>query len=83
MLGSDYRWFLLTPLIRGALLFVVVAGLCLTGLLWSAGVTATARESGEPIVATEAAAPDRRADWPRTVLRLWFLAPSLLPIRDR
>lgn len=82
MLGSDYRWLQLTPLYRGALLFVAVAGLSLTGLLWSASGT-TSRESIEPPVAAETAATHPRSEWPLTLLRVWFLAPSLLPLRDR
>lgn len=82
MLGTEYRWFVLHPLIRGAALSVALAGLCLAALFFAA-VPADTPEPANATVASETSVRDQRAAWPRTVLRLWFLAPQLLPPYDR
>jgi hypothetical protein len=84
MLGTGYRWLLLNPLLRGSLLSLAVAGFCLSCLLV---VPLASPTSCAPVIAAAASKPaatvDKPAEWPRTVLRLWFLVPHLLPVQDR
>lgn len=82
MFGSEFRWLPLSPLVRGGLLTLVVAALCLSGLLASRPPLASP-EPAAIIAATESPGTDTRAAWPRTVLRLWLLVPQLLPAHDR
>ena len=79
MVGSEYRWFLLHPLVRGAFLSVVLAAACLVCLLWSAQARRGAADATEAVAVSDPAPPEQRAALPRTVLRLWFLVPQLLP----
>jgi hypothetical protein len=84
MLGTGYRWLLLNPVLRGSLLSLSVAGFCLGCLLVA---PLASPSSCAPVIAVAATAPtpvvEQRAEWPRTVLRLWFLVPHLLPPNDR
>lgn len=82
MSGLENRW-LLIPLQRGAVLSLLLAGLCLTCAL-------TERAAAEPAVETVEAAANHtetgapaRAAWPRILLRLWILAPQLTPLPAR
>ncbi len=87
MLGSEYKW-LLAPvrpgaksrvqLARQSLLTLGVAGCCLLGTLLAATSPklAPAATAAAPVVATLEQTPP---EWPRTVIRLWFLLPQLLP----
>ena len=79
MVGSEYRWFRLHPLVRGAFLSLGLAAVCIACLVWSASPSPviTAATDG-PVVAVTPAA-EQRAGWPRIVLRLWFVIPQLLP----
>jgi hypothetical protein len=79
MVGSEYRWFLLHPLIRGAFLSVALAAVCIACLVWSASTAPAAAEIADAPAVTDTTTREQRAVWPRTVLRLWFLVPQLLP----
>jgi hypothetical protein len=89
MLGTGYRWLLLNPFIRGSLLSLAVAGFCLSCLLLaplaspSSCAPAIAVATAKPATTKPAATVDKPAEWPRTVLRLWFLVPHLLPPHSR
>ncbi|HEY8995077.1 MAG TPA: hypothetical protein VIM71_10480 [Lacunisphaera sp.] len=84
MPGSVYRWILLQPLLRGSLLSLAVAGFCVACLLLPSVASPAACA---PAIAATAAGPTQAVDecteWPRTVLRLWFLLPHILPLPDR
>lgn len=83
MPASVYRWLLVHPLFRGSVLSLAVAGFCVACLF----VTAPTPSAVTPVIAAVATNPtpavDNRAEWPRTVLRLWFLLPHFLPLYDR
>lgn len=84
MLGSEYRWLLMHPLVRGSLLSLALAAFCTASLLVASGTVAPAAVA--PALASAAdtsAGLDQQAAWPRTALRLWFLAPQLLPLPPR
>lgn len=84
MHGSVYRWLLLQPLFRGGLLSLAVAGFCVGCLLLP---SLASPASCAPVIAATATNPnpavDECAEWPHTVLRLWFLLPHILPLPDR
>lgn len=85
MFGVEYRWLRLHPLVRGCFLSLGVAALAVLCLLARPALTSAAGASAL-VVATakaETEAKDRSAAWPRAVLRLWLLAPQLLPAHDR
>ncbi len=83
MTGFDHPWLLL-PLKRGALLSLFVVGLCASSLWWE---HAAAAVSGDPAAgspdANATAAPEAATPLPRIVLRLWFLAPQIIPSAAR
>lgn len=83
MFGSEFRWLPLHPLLRGGLLTLAMAALCLSGLFYASRPPLTSPQTAAIIAAAEARGSDTRAAWPRTVLRLWLLAPQLLPAHDR
>lgn len=83
MFGSEFRWLPLHPLIRGGLLTLALAALCLSGLFRAPAVPVVSPEPITSIAAVESSEPDTRAAWPSTVLRLWLIVPQLLPDHDR
>lgn len=81
MLGSEYRWLLRHPLVRGSLLTLGFALFCLGCLILPALPGSCLAYVPEPVAAVEAVANDHdpRAAWPRAMLRLWILLPQLSP----
>ena len=86
MLGFEYKW-LLAPvrsaagsrvrLAQHSLLTLAVAGFCLVGtFLASPRALTHVVTVVTPVVAALDQTPP---EWPRTVIRLWFLLPQLLP----
>jgi hypothetical protein len=86
MLGTEYKW-LLAPvrpgaksrvqLARHSLLTLAVAGGCLLATFLNSGSTLPpVAAAATPVVAALDQTPP---EWPRTVIRLWFLLPQLLP----
>ena len=89
MLGPEYKW-LLAPvrpaagsrvrLARRSLLTLAVAAFCLVCTFISSPPTLT------PVVTTATpvvvALDQNPPEWPRTVVRLWFMLPQLLPGHD-
>ncbi|MFZ5495215.1 MAG: hypothetical protein ACOZE5_07745 [Verrucomicrobiota bacterium] len=82
MFGAEYRWLLPHPLLRGWLLTLVFASLCV-GVLFLEPAAPAARETAARDPVSRVASVDQQAAWPRTVLRLWFLVPQLLPLAER
>lgn len=80
MPGLILNW--LTLHARHGLLTLAVLALGLTGAVLSR----PALPATVALAATAPAAPalpEQTTIWPRTVLRLWFLVPQLLPADDR
>lgn len=78
---SIYRRFLLHPLFRRRVLSLGVAGFC-AGCLFLAPFASPLSCAPEIAAAAATGGPvspaDNRAEWPHTLLRLWFLLPQLL-----
>lgn len=87
MLGSEYPWLLapfraaagrLARLVRGSLLALAAAVFGLTCTLLPAAHLAPALTvSAAPAVAQ--VQESAGAEWPRTLIRLWFILPHLVP----
>jgi hypothetical protein len=83
MFGLELHWLPLSPLVRGALLTVALAALCLSAPFRAPAAAAALSESAAIISAAESPGTGTRTAWPSTVLRLWLLAPQLLLDHDR
>ncbi len=79
MSGIDHPWLFLS-LRRSALLSFLVVGLCASSLLFEHTANQPAGEATAAATdATVATVPETSTSWPRIVLRLWFLAPQIVP----
>lgn len=82
MLGFEYRWLMLNPIVRGVVLSLGVAAFCASCLFLNHSAEAIALESAGVVNAAHPAA-EVQAVWPRAAVRLWFLIPQLLPSGPR
>lgn len=80
MLGFEYRWLPLHPLVRGVTLSLGLAAFCASCLFLNHSAQAVALESTVAVTTTaRTVADDAQAEWPRAAVRLWLLVPQLFP----
>jgi hypothetical protein len=89
MIGSEYSWLLSLSraarggmkirLARGGLLTLGIGLFCLSCLLGGGPHAGACATPVAPAPAEITLPQDAGSEWPRVFLRLWFLAPTILP----